>query len=129
VFHGSILDPLLFLCYINDIYKATELAIFLFANDTSCLDEHKNLHTLIACVNTELQNLAVWFKANQMAVNVNKTNYIIFQTRGKIIDADIPNIVFNSNDPDSPLQCPNLFISLIAFMTIIQTLNSEAISS
>jgi hypothetical protein len=78
VFQGSILGPFLFFCYINDIYKATEPATFLFANDTSCLDEHKNLHTLIACVNTELQNLAVWFKANQMAVNVNNTNYIIF---------------------------------------------------
>jgi hypothetical protein len=80
VFQGSILGPLLFLCYINDIYNATDLATFLFADDTSCLAEHKDLRTLINYVNTELQKLAVWFKANKMAVNVTKTNYIIFRT-------------------------------------------------
>jgi hypothetical protein len=34
--------------------------------------------TLITYINTELQKLAVWFKANKLAVTVNKTNYIIF---------------------------------------------------
>jgi hypothetical protein len=112
VFQGSILGPILFLCYINDIYTATDLATFLFADDTSCLAEHKNLHTLITYVNSELQKLAVWFKANRMAVNVSKTNYIIFRTRGKIINADLPDVVFNSNDPDSPDQCPQSIYKL-----------------
>ncbi len=65
VFQGSILGPLLFLCYINDINNATDLATFLFADDTSCLAEHKDLRTLINYVNSELQKLAVWFKANK----------------------------------------------------------------
>ncbi len=112
VFQGSILGPILFLCYINDIYTATDLATFLFADDTSCLAEHKNLNTLINYVNTELQKLAVWFKANRMAVNVSKTNYIIFQTRGKIVSADLPDVVFNSNDPDLPDQCPQAIYKL-----------------
>ncbi len=92
------------------MYTATDLATFLFADDTSCLAECKNLHTLITYVNTELQKLAVWFKANKMAVNVNKTNYIIFRTSGKIINADLPDVVFNSNYPDSPDQCPPSYL-------------------
>ncbi len=43
----------------------------------------------------------MWFKANKMAVNVEKTNYIIFHTRGKKIETNGLSVVFNSNDEDS----------------------------
>ncbi len=108
VFQGSILGHILFLCYINDIFSASDLAMFLFADDTTCLAENNNLNDLIDYVNSELNKLAIWFKANRMAVNVSKTNYIIFRTRGKKIDLNGKSIVFNSNDPDSPHAEPNL---------------------
>jgi hypothetical protein len=101
VFQGSILGPILFLCYINDIFSATSLATFLFADDTSCLAENSNLHDLITYVNTELNKLAVWFKANKMAVNVSKTNYIIFHTRGKQVNLNGRDVIFNSNEIDA----------------------------
>ena len=77
------MGPILFLCYINDIFTATSLTTFLFADDTSCLAENKCLSDLIIYVITELQKLANWFRANKMAVNISKTKYIIFRTRGK----------------------------------------------
>jgi hypothetical protein len=82
--------------------------MFLFADDTTCLAENNNLTDLIDYVNSELNKLAIWFKANRMAANVSKTNYIIFRTRGKKIDLNGKSIVFNSNDPDSPHAEPNL---------------------
>ncbi len=53
--------------------------------------------------------LAVWFKANKMAVNVSKTNYIIFHTRGKKVELNGLNVIFNSNDPDSANPDPGGF--------------------
>jgi hypothetical protein len=96
-----VLGPILFLCYINDIFNASSLATFLFADDTTCLAENPNLQDLITYVNTELNKLAVWFKANKMAVNVSKTNYIIFRTRGKALNMNGLDVVFNSNDMDA----------------------------
>jgi hypothetical protein len=82
--------------------------MFLFADDTTCLAENNNLHDLINYVNSELHKLAVWFKANKMAVNVSKTNYMIFHTRGKKVDLNNSHVVFNSNDADNPNADPNL---------------------
>ncbi|MFN9952520.1 MAG: RNA-directed DNA polymerase, partial [bacterium] len=69
VIQGSILGPILFLCYINDFYSATSLFSVLFADDTTGLGKGKILHDLTAYVNTELQKIGNWFRANKMAIN------------------------------------------------------------
>ena len=86
VLQGSILGPILFLCYINDLPNATELLTFLFADDTSGLIYGDNLKELVAKMNTEINKLANWFRANKMALNVSKTKFIIFHTKGKKVD-------------------------------------------
>jgi hypothetical protein len=98
---GTILGPILFLCYINDIYTATDLFTCLFADDTSGLAENENLNDLIKLVNNELKKLANWFMENKMAVNVSKTKYIIFRARGKKINEHEP-VVFNNNEIGQP---------------------------
>ena len=103
------MGPILFLCYINDIYSATDLATFLFANDTSCLAENKNLPELISFINIELQKLANWFRSNKMAVNISKTKYIIFRTKGKKIDSNIEKVVFNNNEIGKPVDLSQIF--------------------
>ncbi len=86
--------------YINDLPNATNLATFMFANDTSTLKSMKNLKDLIIFVNDELKKMATWFRSNRMAVNTSKTKYIIFRTKGKQIDDDAVNIIFNDNEPN-----------------------------
>ena len=78
---GSILGPLLFLIYINDlIYSSSSLTYVLFADDTNILYSHKNLNTLITTLNLELAKVSQWFKCNKLSLNIDKTNYINFRT-------------------------------------------------
>ena len=104
VLQGSILGPILFLCFINDLHLATNLLTLLFADDTVGIDSDHDLATLIDRVNLEIQKLANWFRANRMAVNVGKTKYIVFRPKGAkiLVDLDNNGVKYNSNEIGSP---------------------------
>ena len=56
---GSILGPLLFLIYVNDLFKASNrLMEVMFADDTNLFLSHKNIDTLFAIMNVELENVS-----------------------------------------------------------------------
>ena len=81
---GSVLGPLLFLLYINDIYKSSSLfAFYLFADDTSIILANNNLKELETLVNRELGNVNEWLKANKLSLNIKKSNFVIFLPRQK----------------------------------------------
>ncbi len=98
VIQGSILGPILFLCYINDLYRCTTLFTTLFADDGSCLARNPDLLILTNYINTELQKIANWFIANKMAVNTAKTKFIIFRNPYNPYE-EHANIYFNSLCP------------------------------
>jgi len=103
VIQGSILGPILFLCYINDFWRSNSLFSVLFADDTTCLAKNKNLRTLTDFVNTELQKIANWFRSNKMAVNAAKTKFIIFRTHGRRIDPLDCQLFYNMNEIGHPV--------------------------
>jgi hypothetical protein len=89
---GSVLGPLLFLLYINDICVSTEkLNFYQFADDTSILYSHRNIHTLEQVVNDELHNVCLWLRANKVTLNTEKSNFVIFCNKQKRLNY-VPNI-------------------------------------
>ena len=75
---GSILGPLLFLIFVNDLYKVTKyLDPIMFADDTNLFYSHKNIKTLFQIVNSELKLVNEWLLANKLSLNAKKI-YICF---------------------------------------------------
>ena len=77
---GSILGPLLFLLYINDMNKAVKHSIIHhFADDTNLLCKDKNPKMLKIKMNEDLKLIFQWLCANRLSLNVAKTEFIIFK--------------------------------------------------
>ena len=76
---GSILGPLLFLIYINDLCEASNiLDPIMSADDTNLFYSHHQIKVLFETVNAELPKISQWFRANKLSLNVKKTNYTLF---------------------------------------------------
>ena len=76
---GSLLGPLLFSIYINDLDKSSEiLSLILFADDSNLFYSHKNVDNLINTVNRELIHVSNWIKANKLSINIDKTSFMLF---------------------------------------------------
>ena len=70
---GSVLGPLLFLLYINDIQESSDkFSFYLFADDTNILYSDKNLKSLELSVNQELNNVYDWLTVNKLTLNTKK---------------------------------------------------------
>ena len=86
---GSILGPLLFILYINDLAYASELTeALLFADDTGIFYSHSNPNCLESVLNDGLHNIDVWLKC-KLSVDIKKTNHVIFEPRRKKLNSSI----------------------------------------
>ena len=91
---GSILGPLFFLLYINDIANSsTVLKFYLFADDTTIFLSHKDPRQLEEILNRELVHVSNWLIANKLSLNVGKSNLLLF--RGKNSKLPALNIKIN----------------------------------
>ena len=79
---GSILGPLLFLLYINDIVNVSnKVNMILFADDTNVFMSGENTDEIIQSINVELEKIHQWLCLNKLSLNVTKTQYIVFNVR------------------------------------------------
>ena len=78
--HGSILGPILFLIYTNNIKNSSKvLDFYLFADDTSTLLTGKDMKDIEKTYNTELKGVVNWLQANKLTLNVDKSNLALFR--------------------------------------------------
>ena len=79
---GSVLGPLLFLLYINDLHKACTIGnLRIFADDTTLFFKCNNKDDITAIGTQIMTQLNEWFKANKLTLNSDKSNFVIFRSR------------------------------------------------
>ena len=79
---GSILGPLLFLSYINDFPLSSPSSHFIiFADESNILFSHKDPVQLEKLINNELKKISNWLKENELSLNIDKTNFMIFKNK------------------------------------------------
>ena len=91
---GSVLGPVLFLLYINDIGHCTNSGIIrLFADDTNVFTYHKNFQSLIRNSVNVYKSLFLWCNRNRMTINFSKTSFMLFHNTNKAIPLGFKEII------------------------------------
>jgi hypothetical protein len=93
----SILGPLLFLIYINDLPECSEFLSKLFADDTVLLLCDDDLDSLIAKANLEFQKVCKYFRSNRLSLHPDKTKYIII-SNSRQVHVTPTQILINNNN-------------------------------
>ena len=83
---GSILGSLLFLLYVNDIKQTVDCDLFLYADDSCFVYQHKDVSKIEQKLNKNFSNICDWFADNQLSIHFgeDKTKCILFGTKQKL---------------------------------------------
>ena len=93
---GSILGPLLFLLYINDLGNVSKkLFSLLFADDSNMFLSGKDPDDLIRTMNEEMVKVVDWLQINRLSLNLNKTHFILFRRKRVRVSMSIDVIIDN----------------------------------
>ena len=115
---GSILGPLLFLIYINDLPSALDkLVPVMFADDTNLVLRGKHLPEVVATLNCELESLNDFFKANKLKLNADKTKLVCFRKKGHPFEKEDLSVVLDGIKLDCEKNTTFLGITLDEHLT------------
>ena len=94
---GSILGPLLFLLYINDMPQAVQCELLLYADDTCLIFQHSDIREIERQLNKNFSSICDWFVDNKLSIHFgeDKTKSILFSSKRKVKKASPINIQYN----------------------------------
>ena len=118
---GSILGPLFFLLYINDLPEClNKTKPRLFADDTNLTASGNSITDLEAAVNSDLENLRKWLIANKLSLNVAKTEFMLIGSKSMIknISGCHLNIFIQDKQIKQVYKCKTLFTNSIALRAL-----------
>lgn len=96
---GSVLGPVLFIIFINDIIESvTNCKIHLFADDTMLYISGKNINELVNRMNDDLKNVYMWLCDNNLKVNIDKCKWMVIGKKYKLNDIIDNNIIKINNE-------------------------------
>ena len=95
---GSILGPLLFLIYVNDMPMAVKCDLFLYADDTCLVFQSQNVKDIERQLNEDFANICDWFVDNKLSIHCgeDKTKSILFASKLKIQKLQKLEIIYNN---------------------------------
>lgn len=107
---GSVLGPLLFLIFINDMKAACKVNLFLYADDSAILASDKDEVSLQAILKEEFNNIKTWLIDNKLSLHTAKTEFILFGSQPRLrkltlTDIDLGGQIFSAKSSISYLGC------------------------
>ena len=100
---GSILGPLLFLCYVNDMSLSisSDCKLMLYADDSAILFSHKDVNVISDRLGKELRSCSNWLIDNKLSLHLGKTECILFGSKrnlskNKVLSINYDNYIIES---------------------------------
>ena len=86
---GSVLCPIFFFIYVNDVSNCSNFETRLYADDSILTMSYKVVNCLQNIINCELPKINAWLKSNHQTLNIDKTKYLLFTKSKQKIAAQI----------------------------------------
>lgn len=95
---GSVLGPIFFSLYINDLPCVVKnFSIFMYADDTALICAQDSPYHTFICANSELNDIHKWFSSNKLTLNTQKTKYIVFNSPRKLLQEHSRTLTLNNS--------------------------------
>jgi hypothetical protein len=109
---GSILGPLLFLIYVNDMEAVVRNKLLLYADDSGILVSGKDIQYITSQLTDDLTSISKWLTDNKLSLHLGKTESILFASKPKLRSCDKLDIVCNETSISSTKSVKYLGVNL-----------------